>query len=115
MTQKEADHKIAIAKTKSTVILLEALAEDFERRKQDGSLLRDLKGSKLTSAINSLTKMLAAIKQTGVVVVQPPQSAPQHDPSFYRAHSAVNMTDKEREALRAKAVDATVVPEQENP
>lgn len=117
MTQKEADQRLAVAQLRAAVPMMEAIAEDVVRRKLDGSLDAEIRAGRLTSLINSMTKIIAAFKKTGVVIVNPGSSAPRPaEPTALRSRSAIRMTDAERAKLRAEAEEAEVVPESpENP
>ena len=118
--QRDREHRIAVAKNQGIVPALEALAVEMERRAESGQLKKELKKMKVANLIHNMTKIIAAIKANGPVVVVAGRAASQDKPpEWFRAHSVANMTDMQKALLRAKILKGEIVdegkPESEQP
>lgn len=101
--------KIEEAKNTALEIGLTAIADDLVRRRDNGTLAKDIKQMKTGAILGQLTRIAAAIKQATVIAVGTGQ--PQRDPTTLKAQSAVHLSDHERAERRkkAEAVDAEIV------
>jgi hypothetical protein len=109
LTHQQQEQRILQLRAQATIPILEVIAEEVAMRAKDGTLAQEMHGMNAGKLIGNLTKILTALQNRGPVIVVPsPAAGDAKDPSFYRAHSASNLTEKEREARR-KAVDAEIV------
>ena len=101
---------ISDLKNRSVIPALEKMAEELEERAKSGKLAEELKGMKVGSIVNNLTKILASIKTAGLVVVAQ-TGLPQRNPTALKAQSAVQLSDAQRKLRReaAEATDAEIV------
>lgn len=112
LTPRDAERGISLQKNRAIIPALTELANEIEERAANGELRKELRGLKATSLIHNLTKIVAAIKASGPVVVIPQAAAGDgKDPSWFRANSVVNMTEHQRAEMRKGAVDAEIVNE----
>ena len=111
MTRAQQDAKIASLKAETVIPILEAARDVIKQWDKDGTLHQEMHGKKLGSIINDIAKLLTAVQPKGLILGVP-VAAPgdSKDPSWFRANSATNLTDHEREQRR-KAVDAEVLKE----
>jgi hypothetical protein len=100
-------HAIEAKKNEAILPLFTVMSEDILRRFTSGEMAADVKDMKLTTLINNLTKLIAAINKSAIVIVNP-GAGEKKDPTFLRANSAANLTEKEKKARR-EAVDAEIV------
>lgn len=113
-----AEQKREIAKQKNRAIIpgLTALADEVERRKENGSLSKELEGLSVSSLLGNLTRMISAIKEAApAIVINPGKGGPTPDETYLRAHSAVAKTPAEREKSRRQFIEAEVVNEKREP
>lgn len=110
LSPRDAERGISTQKNRAIIPALTELANEIEERASNGKLRKELKGMKASSLIHNLTKIIAAIKASGPVVVIPqPAAGDSKDPSWFRANSATSMTEHQRMEMRKNAVDAEVV------
>lgn len=105
-----APKEIEKKKNESVLPVFTVMSEEILRRFETGELGSEVKGMKLSSLINNLTKLIAAMQKSAIVIVNP--GAPQlKDPVHLRKNSAMHLTEAEKQARRdaANAVDAEVV------
>ena len=97
-------------KDRAIIPALSAIADDIERRRDDGSLAKDAKKMKLGAILGQLTRIVAAIKESAPQVLINNAAGAVPDETWLNANSAVRMTDAEREKARrdAKTIDAEV-------
>lgn len=105
----QQEQKIAAAKNNALEISLTAIAADLERRRDDGSLTKDLADMKTGSILGQLTRIAAAIKQAAIIIA--PGAQQMRDPTALKAQSASQLSDYERaeRRKRAEAQDAEIV------
>lgn len=105
----KGENAIALSRSRAIIPALEALASEIEQRAESGQLAKELKTMKAGSLIHNLSKILAAIKQNAVMVqVNNKTVAEEKDPSWFRANSASELTERQRERMRKEAIDAEV-------
>ena len=105
--QQEA--RISEAKNTALEISLTAIADDLIRRRDKGTLAKDIKAMKTSAILGQLTRIAAAIKQAAVIIA--PGSQQMRDPTTLKAQSATHLSDYERaeRRKRAEAQDAEIV------
>lgn len=106
--RQQQEQRIATAKNNALELSLTAIADDLQRRAEDGSLKADLAGMKTSSILGQLTRITAAIKQVAIFA---PTVMPMRDPTALKAQSATQLSPAQRELRRkeAEAVDAQIV------
>lgn len=104
---------IEVKKNQAVLPLFDTMSTEIVRRYESGELADEFKNMKLSSLINNLTKIIAAMNKSAIVIVNP-GSGEKKDLTFLRANSAMHLTDAERQARR-DAVDAEVIPPKEKP
>lgn len=101
-------------KNRAIIPALEAVADEVERRKADGTLAKQLKGLNVGALLGNLTRMVSAIKEASVNVVIPGHGGPAGpDATWLRANSTKDMTDRERDLRRRAVINAEVVKEKD--
>ena len=98
--QSKVRREIAKHKNRAIIPALSALADEIEQREKDGTLSKEMKGMKAGSLIGHLTRIIQAIKESAPLININKGEVSQQDPTWLRAHSATNMTPKEREMRR---------------
>ena len=109
LTQAQREQQIAALKADTVIPLLEAARDVIQQWAKDGTLHQEMHGRKLSGLINDIAKLLTAAQPRGPLVIVPqPAAGDAKDPSWFRAHSAVNLTEAERRK-RQETVDAEIV------
>lgn len=99
--------EIEAKKNKAVLPLFTVMSEEIVRRFESGELTAETKGMKLPALINNLTKIIAAMNKSAVIIVNPGNGQAK-DPSFLRANSTMHLTESEKKKRR-EAVDAEIV------
>ena len=112
MTRAQQETKLASLKAETVIPMLEAARDVIQQWAKDGTLHQEMHSRKLSGLIGDISKLLTAVQPKGIVLGIP-VAAPgdSKDPSWFRANSATNLTEHEREKRRA-AVDAEIVPKE---
>jgi hypothetical protein len=113
---KKLEQELALMQIEGAGPILDVFKKVIGEKAKDGTLYKEASKLKLGALIHNFTKMLTALQKKGPVVQNNILQAPGEakDPSFYRAQSISNLTERQRD-LRRRAVEADVVPEKETP
>ena len=105
-----APKAIEAAKNAAVLPLLDTMSAEIVRRFESGELADEFKKMKLPTLINNLTKIIAAMQKSAIVIVNPVVGE-KKDSTFLRANSTMHLTEAQKKARREAAIEGEVVKE----